>query len=266
MHKGINTVDTGIFDIGWRMASIRYGIVAFISFSFSHIFTQQFPFEADYQFPFKSFFILLGIGFIVCSGSWAVTLIYRNRIFSDDTLTLKRVLKFIGVNFVAVSLLYTGIQFLVFQRFSGSGFAIGLFVIGLLAVIENLSFLLVSSSQSRKSTVSSMIIPSGKKKLKIRFDEMAFFRLKDGIIYLHKTDGRRIPTGLSSMDGVEEYLPKAMFFRANRQYIVSREAITELMRLNNRKLQITINSIVPLEHLTISRYKNKEFSQWYLKD
>ncbi|MGD1959505.1 MAG: LytR/AlgR family response regulator transcription factor [Fulvivirga sp.] len=265
MQKRINKVDIGIFDIGWRMATIRYGIVAFIAFSFAHIFSHQFPFIGDYQFPYKAFLAILGIGFFVCSGSWAVTLLYRNRIFSDDTLTLNRVLRFVGVNFATVALLYILVQFLVFQSFSGPGFAIGLFVIGLLAIIENLSFLLVSGSKQYSSSVPSRLtVPLSKKKLVMPFEEVAFFKLSDGIIYLYTVDSKRIATVLGSMESLEKSLPSDIFYRANRQHIVQKDAICELIKMENRKLGLTVNSLSSEEKIVVSRYKNKELKKWMM--
>ncbi|MEM8567770.1 MAG: LytTR family DNA-binding domain-containing protein [Bacteroidota bacterium] len=264
MDRTIHTVDTGIFDIGWRMATIRYGVVAFIAFCFAHIFSHQMPLVGDYHFPYKMFLAILGMGGVVCSGSWGVTLLYRNRIFSDKALTLNRVLRFIGINFITVSLLYTVVQFLVFRGFSGPGFAIGLFVIGLLAVIENLSFLLVSSRQYIPIP-TKFTVPLGKKELVIPFEEVAFFRLSDGVIYLFTVDGKKIATVLGSMESLEKSLPPAVFYRANRQYIVQKEAVHELIKMKNRKLGLTLNTSAEDEKIVVSRYKSKDLKKWMLK-
>lgn len=248
------------------MAGIRYGIVAFISLSFAHIFSRQLPFQPDYQFPFRSFLVLSGIGIVVCSGSWAVTLICRNRIFTDDTVSLNRVLKFIGINFLTVSLLYTVIQFSVFDRFSGYGFAIGLFVIGFLAVIENLSFLLISGPRNQPMEVSYILVSSGRRTIKILCTEIAYFKLRSGIIYMYTLNGQKLATSYGSMEELIQVLPLDLFFRANRQYVVQKNAISEYTKLENRKLRLTVNSTLPCEHIHVSRYKSKEVRLWMNKE
>lgn len=261
----INNVDTGIFDIGWKMAAIRYGIVTFISFSFAHIFSRQFPFQSNYYFPLQSFLILLGIGVVVCSSSWAITLIYRDRIFTDDMLTANKTLKFIGINFITVSFIYTVIQLFIFDRFSGYGFAIGLFVIGFLAIIENLSFLLVSTVKTKPSKTSDLLVPSGRRTIKTKYSAIAFFKLRSGIVYMYTLDGKQLATAYGSMEELVQVLPANLFFRANRQYLVQKNAISEYTKLENRKLRLTVNSSLPCEYIHVSRYKSKEVKEWMNK-
>ena len=202
---------------------------------------------------------------MVCSSSWAVTLIYRNRFFTDDALSVNRVLKFVGINFIAVSLIYTAMQLIVFERFSGYGFTIGLFVIGFLAVIENLSFLLVSSARTNPSKTSDILVPSGRRMVKTKCSDIAYFKLKAGIIYMYTLDGKQLATAYGSMEELVQVLPSNLFFRANRQYMVQKDAINEYSKLENRKLRLTVNSTVLCEHIHVSRYKSKEVKEWMNK-
>ena len=249
------------------MASIRYGIVFLIALGFSHIFSEQMPLTGDYQFPLFSFAALFILGLIVCSSSWCVTLFYRRRIFRDSSLTLGKVAKFIGVNVITVTVVYTLIQLVVFDQVSDRGYAMGFMVISLLAIVENLSFLLVGSVEYNSKTVQmksndTIMVPTGQKTILIHFKDVAFFYLCSGIVYLSTRDGNKIATLFASLDELTAALPSDIFFRANRQYVIHRDAVTELTRAENRKLKVTMNGQMPKHEINVSRYKNKELVDW----
>lgn len=64
------------------------------------------------------------------------------------------------------------------------------------------------------------------------------------------------------LDALAEGLDPHRFFRANRQFVVCREAISEISVWPISKLAITLNVPTP-ERIIISKAKVNEFKQWY---
>jgi len=92
----------------------------------------------------------------------------------------------------------------------------------------------------------------------------------DSILYLHITEGNveavtkdnesyLIP---HTMDELNEILNKNKFFRANRQYIISREAIIDIDYWFNGRLSINLKIPVK-DKLLISKARVSEFREWF---
>jgi two-component system response regulator LytT len=64
-----------------------------------------------------------------------------------------------------------------------------------------------------------------------------------------------------TMDQVEGMLDPRQFYRANRQFIINREAIQNVQHYFNRRLSISISCPTP-ERIIISKVKATEFLQW----
>lgn len=84
--------------------------------------------------------------------------------------------------------------------------------------------------------------------------------IKEEIIYLINTDGRKFITDYRSLDEVEELVDPAIFYRANRQCLVHLRAIESYRTDHTSKLQLKIRSVK--EEITISKEKAAEFRQW----
>ncbi len=83
--------------------------------------------------------------------------------------------------------------------------------------------------------------------------KISFLLLKDGL-----------PITIDdSLDKLEQKLPKELFFRANRQFIITSECVREIKRANNGKLTVLMceNTSLP-ESITVSRLKAGKFRQW----
>ena len=64
-----------------------------------------------------------------------------------------------------------------------------------------------------------------------------------------------------TMDQVEGMLDPRQFYRANRQFIINREAIQNVQHYFNRRLSISTSCPTP-ERIIISKVKATEFLQW----
>jgi DNA-binding LytR/AlgR family response regulator len=63
------------------------------------------------------------------------------------------------------------------------------------------------------------------------------------------------------LDTLQEVLPSADFFRANRQFIISRQAIAEIVVWFGNRLSLRLQVTTP-EPIIISKARVPEFKRW----
>lgn len=94
----------------------------------------------------------------------------------------------------------------------------------------------------------------------INIDDIAFVFTENTITYVVCFDGKRSTTNLS-LDDVYSQLNSVLFFRANRQYIISIQAIEKIIKYGKSQLKIILQSKTS-EDIIISKNKAAEFKQW----
>jgi two-component system response regulator LytT len=93
----------------------------------------------------------------------------------------------------------------------------------------------------------------------IKLKDVAVFYIKNEVTYLYTFDHKTYIVS-KTLDELQQ-LDTDMFYRANRQYIVSRNAVQEASHYLSRKVSITLN--VPFsEIITISKEKITPFFDW----
>ena len=76
----------------------------------------------------------------------------------------------------------------------------------------------------------------------------------------------RICASLSSaLDALGEQLDERLFFRANRQFIISRNAIKDIDLWFGSRLSVNLTLAVP-ERIIISKTKTPIFKKWILRE
>ncbi|QJW90190.1 response regulator transcription factor [Spirosoma taeanense] len=93
-------------------------------------------------------------------------------------------------------------------------------------------------------------------------EQVAYFTRHE-VIYLHTVDGQRLITDYNTLDELEELTDPALFFRANRQYLVHIDAIVSYRPLDTGKLLLTLKKPNDPPDLTISKEKAPLFRQWF---
>ena len=68
----------------------------------------------------------------------------------------------------------------------------------------------------------------------------------------------------NSLDGIMSQLDPAIFFRANRQYIINHAAIKDIAFWFSNKLSINLTIAIP-EKMIVSKAKVPEFKKWYTR-
>jgi DNA-binding LytR/AlgR family response regulator len=106
------------------------------------------------------------------------------------------------------------------------------------------------------------LIPiKGDKLLPVQTSDLACFYVDSGIIKALTFDERSFSLDFT-LDELSELIDPELFFRANRQYIISRKAIKDIDLWFNSRLSVNLNVPVP-DKIVISRGRIPEFKAWF---
>ena len=87
--------------------------------------------------------------------------------------------------------------------------------------------------------------------------------IKEEIIFLLNTEGKKFITEYRSLDEIEELVDPSVFFRANRQVLVRLGAIESYRTDHTSRLQLKLKSIK--EEVAVSKERAGEFKQWFMQ-
>ena len=106
------------------------------------------------------------------------------------------------------------------------------------------------------------LIPvKGDKLLPVSVDMILFFYIADGNVKAVMTDGKEY-LFTQTLDELADSLDPALFFRINRQYLISRKAVQDIDIWFNGRL--AVNLIVPtLERILVSKARVPDFKTWF---
>lgn len=106
------------------------------------------------------------------------------------------------------------------------------------------------------------LIPSkGDKLIPVQASDLACFYIDAGIVKAFSIDGKTYKFD-HSLDELEDLLDPELFFRANRQYIISRKSIKDIDLWFNSRLSVNLNVPVP-DKIVISRGRIPVFKTWF---
>ncbi len=94
----------------------------------------------------------------------------------------------------------------------------------------------------------------------INQNEIVCFFSQEKATYIHTTGNRSYLLDFSLEQLFEKINPK-FFFRVNRKFIISVDAIKDIVSYTNSRLEIKLNSYSD-EQIIVSREKVKDFKQW----
>ncbi len=114
-----------------------------------------------------------------------------------------------------------------------------------------------------KTYPSHFLIPLRNKLIPVEVRQIACIYLEDKITRAILYDGRQQIID-RPLDALMDQLDPAVFFRANRQYIVAHRAIDDIAVWPISKLAVTLCVATP-ERIIISKARVHEFKQWYTK-
>ncbi len=120
----------------------------------------------------------------------------------------------------------------------------------------------IESFKKTSSYKAHFLIPSkGDKLIPIQASEIAFINIDSSLVKAMTFEGKSFRFEFT-LDELEELLNPSDFFRANRQYIISRRAIKDIDLWFNRRLSVNLKVPTP-EKVLISKARIPEFKKWF---
>jgi two-component system LytT family response regulator len=127
-------------------------------------------------------------------------------------------------------------------------------------LLPTLKSLSIEINQTYKKT---LLVEKFDGLIPVPISDFAFFQVSNTIVYGHTFNKERFVID-DTLDNLEKQLSPSVFFRANRQFIVSKNAIKEASFYFNRRFVLKIYP-TPDESIIISKAKVAEFKEWLVK-
>lgn len=113
-----------------------------------------------------------------------------------------------------------------------------------------------------ESYKTHFLIPDkGDRLIPLSVNSILCFYIEDGTVKA-VDDRKRIYTFPQSLDEMAEQLDPKRFFRANRQFLIAKDAIEDVHLWFNGRLTVNLKVPVP-ERIVISKAKVPEFKEWF---
>jgi len=93
-----------------------------------------------------------------------------------------------------------------------------------------------------------------------KVEDIAYFKADEGLIFLYTNKGQKCPIEYT-IDQLEDILDPIQFFRINRQYMVSVNAVEEIHSYFNSRLLLKL-SPQQEEQIIVSRERTTNFKKW----
>lgn len=128
------------------------------------------------------------------------------------------------------------------------------------AGVTNLSQIIEQLNEASKFYKKSFLVHFRDKLVPVETAKIAWFYTANELVYAQTNDARQYVIDFT-MEQLEKQLDPALFFRANRQFIINRKEITEVDFYFNGRLSVKIKPAPP-ENIIISKARVPEFKTW----
>lgn len=116
------------------------------------------------------------------------------------------------------------------------------------------------TSEMKAPYAKRFLIRYGDRMRSVDVEEVAYFYSKEKATYLRSADGKDLPMDMS-LDQLEKQLDPDRFFRMNRQLLVRREHIKELLAYSRSRVKVLLEP--PYEDdAIVSTERSAEFKSW----
>jgi len=112
----------------------------------------------------------------------------------------------------------------------------------------------------KKEYKKRFIVKKGNQFRSYSIENISYFMAEDGLIFLVTKDNVKSPIEYS-IDQLEDILDPILFFRVNRKYMISVEAVTEIHTYFNSRLLLKLNPPQE-EKVIVSRERTSNFKHW----
>lgn len=127
---------------------------------------------------------------------------------------------------------------------------------------EELATLLKQLKRTESYRTHFLVPMKGDKLLPISISDIHLFYIKESQVKLVLKDGTEYPIVLN-LDELTDTLNPNLFFRVNRQFLLSREAIKDISLWFNSRLSINLIHAINAEKIIVSKNRVPEFKAWF---
>lgn len=261
---------TFIFSSAWRW--IQKATVLMIFFLVvNHLATRDsFPDSESYRFPIEGFLSSIVLCILIGIIAHLNFKFYKKKYFTKK-VEIVTIVWFMVSTLGYITIMYFPAN-IIFNMVAGGKTEFYYLLIGLLITLL-LSFILIGlwSAQDIYNLYKLSIkdaeitIDSGTKITKLTYENIACFYSENKIVYTVQSNGKTINTDFT-LNKLEEKLNDQLFFRANRQMIIHKNAVDQIEKIENGKLRIRLKASIhndAIAEINISRYKRNAFINWF---
>ena len=111
---------------------------------------------------------------------------------------------------------------------------------------------------------TELLLSVGSKKMLVQLNQLLYAYSSEKTTFLVTNEGKQFVCD-ESLDKLEFRLPKSVFFRANRQFIITKNCIKEIQSEQNGKVKVVFVADMNLPAcIMVSRLKKAAFRKWFL--
>jgi len=262
--------DTFIHSSTWYWLQKAFVLTIF-SLVVNHLASRDsFPDSESYRFPIEGFLSSIVLCILIGIIAHLNFNFYKKKYFNKK-VEIITIVWYMASTLGYITIMYFPVN-IIFNIVAGGQTEFYYLLIGLLITLL-LSFILIGLWYAQdiynlyKLSIkeAEITIESGAKITKLTYENIACFYSENKIVYTLQSDGTTINTDFT-LNELEEKINDQLFFRANRQIIIHKDAVNQIEKIENGKLRIRLkNSIVndAIAEINISRYKRKAFMSWF---
>jgi DNA-binding LytR/AlgR family response regulator len=112
---------------------------------------------------------------------------------------------------------------------------------------------------SQKAEAKLLLVKTGRTQRQIPLDEISLFVVSNELVYGFTSEGKTPLPGYT-LDRIEKMLDLSVFFRVNRQCIITRPLVNQVRKEENGKLALSVKAIE--NPIMISRLRAPAFKKW----
>lgn len=114
----------------------------------------------------------------------------------------------------------------------------------------------------RKAERQTFLVHVRDKIIPLKRSDIAFFHTADEHVSAYTYDGDTYPMD-KTLEALQSLLPESEFFRANRQFIVARQAVEDISVWFGSRLSVNLKVGTP-EKIIVSKARVPEFKNWLM--
>lgn len=114
--------------------------------------------------------------------------------------------------------------------------------------------------EAQTQALQTLLIRYKDKIIPVKIEDVAYFYTSEERVTLTTLTGESYPVD-RTLESLSQQLPDTKFFRANRQFIVSRRAVKDIAVWFGSRLSLNLTVETP-ERIIISKARVPEFKQW----